>query len=190
MSTLPGLVIGVADLLRHPASQRHITLEVRAPAIDVGDAVVPDGATVVVDGDLESLSDTIVVHATARAPWRAVCRRCLGPADGELVASLTEVFSGRGYEGDDGEEVHPIKGDAIDLGPSVHDALALELPLAPLCREDCGGLCPTCGTDLNVGACDCRTESIDPRWAALDVLREPRAAIGDPGRFDPGPAAR
>ena len=82
MSTLPGLVIGVADLLRHPASRRHITLEVRAPAIDVGDAVVPDGATVVVDGDLESLSDTIVVHATARAPWRAVCRRCLGPAEG------------------------------------------------------------------------------------------------------------
>ena len=148
---------------------------------------MPDGATVVVDGDLESLSDTIVVHATARAPWRAVCRRCLGPADGELVASLTEVFSGRGYEGDDGEEVHPIKGDAIDLGPSVHDALALELPLAPLCREDCGGLCPTCGTDLNVGACDCRTESIDPRWAALDVLREPRRRNRRPGAVRPWP---
>jgi uncharacterized protein len=174
MSTIPGLVIGVADLLRHPASRRPITIDVRSPEIDVGDASVPNGSSVVVEGDLESLAGGIVVHATATAPWRAMCRRCLGPAEGELVASLTEVFSGRGYEGDDGEEVHPIKADAIDLGPSVHDALALELPLAPLCRADCAGLCPTCGTDLNQGRCDCRTESIDPRWAALDVLREPR----------------
>lgn len=174
MSTLPGLVIGVADLLRHPASRRHISVELHAPEIEVGDAVVPAGGEVVVEGDLESLSDAIVAHATARAPWRGVCRRCLGPAEGELTATLTEVFSGRGYEGDDGEEVHPIKGDAIDLGPSVHDALALELPLAPLCRADCAGLCPMCGTDLNQARCECRSESIDPRWAALDVLREPR----------------
>jgi uncharacterized protein len=55
------------------------------------------------------------------------------------------------------------------LRPLVRDALLLELPLAPLCREDCRGLCAHCGADLNDGPCDCAPPR-DPRWDALDVL--------------------
>jgi uncharacterized protein len=54
----------------------------------------------------------------------------------------------------------------------LRDALALELPLNPLCRADCKGYCPRCGADLNAGACDCTDEEIDLRWAELAVLRE------------------
>ena len=185
MTTLPGLVTPVADLLRHPGDRRHITLELRATEIDVGDAAVPDGAQIEIDGDLESLADAIVFTATVRAPWRAVCRRCLGPARGDLVASLREVYAKPGREIASDDDVFPISADSIDLGPAVHDALALELPLAPVCREACAGLCPTCGVDRNHARCSCRVETRDPRWAALDALRVP-----NPARFDPGPGAR
>ena len=46
----------------------------------------------------------------------------------------------------------------------------LELPTKVLCKEDCKGLCPKCGKDLNLGSCDCKTKDIDPRWQALSDL--------------------
>ncbi|HTN80154.1 MAG TPA: DUF177 domain-containing protein [Acidimicrobiales bacterium] len=185
MTTLQGLVTPVTDLLRHPGEQRHIDVEVRATEIDVGDAAVPEGALVEIRGELASVSDAIVFTGTVRAPWRAVCRRCLGPAHGELVAPIREVFARPGREIAADDDVLPISGETIDLGPAVHDALALELPLAPLCREACAGLCPTCGVDRNHARCSCRADTKDPRWSALDALRLPNQA-----RFDPGPAAR
>lgn len=185
MTSVRGLVTPVADLLRHPGDRRHVHFELRASEIDVGDAAVPDGSVVEIDGELEALGDGIVFTATVRAPWRAVCRRCLGPARGEMVTTMSEVFArpGRDIAGED--DVFPISSDSIDLGPAVHDALALELPLAPLCRDACAGLCPMCGVDRNHARCSCRVDRTDPRWAALDALKVP-----NPSRFDQGPSAR
>jgi uncharacterized protein len=69
------------------------------------------------------------------------------------------------------EETYPLLGDHLDLEPLARDAVLLALPLAPLCREDCAGLCPTCGAERAGGACGCDPAPVDPRWAALDVLR-------------------
>ena len=63
-----------------------------------------------------------------------------------------------------------MEKDLVDLAPLVHDAILLDLPLAPLCREDCRGLCPHCGIDRNDASCDCQVP-INPRWATLDELR-------------------
>ena len=64
-----------------------------------------------------------------------------------------------------------IVGDQIDLSRMVKENILLEAPIAPLCRPDCAGLCPTCGTDLNVASCDCVTVEFDPRWEALSQLK-------------------
>ena len=63
------------------------------------------------------------------------------------------------WDADLDEDTYPLEGDQLDLRPLVRDALLLELPLAPLCREDCRGLCAECGADLNLGPCQCR-----PLW--------------------------
>jgi uncharacterized protein len=60
--------------------------------------------------------------------------------------------------------------EAIDLGPLVHEAILGELPMAPLCRDDCQGLCASCGVNRNEEQCSC-VAPLDPRWASLDVLR-------------------
>ena len=65
--------------------------------------------------------------------------------------------------------------------PFTRDAVLLELPLAPLCRPDCAGLCPTCGADLNEGPCACPPAEGDPRWAALDALRSSGSGGTGPG---------
>ena len=86
------------------------------------------------------------------------------------------------------EETYPLRGELLDLQPLIRDALLLELPLAPLCSEDCQGLCPTCGADLNDGPCDCDHAPSDPRWAALDLLKDPGPTPeqSDPGLRRPG----
>ena len=64
----------------------------------------------------------------------------------------------------------PIENGQLDLGPMVRENVLLGAPDAPLCRDDCPGLCPICGTDLQLGPCDCDRTERDDRWAALDQL--------------------
>ncbi|MDD2499121.1 MAG: DUF177 domain-containing protein, partial [Desulfitobacteriaceae bacterium] len=76
------------------------------------------------------------------------------------------------------EEIYFYEGDKIDILPQVLQTILLELPMKVLCREDCKGLCPVCGTNLNIKECRCERESIDPRLAALKNLLNDRTEGG------------
>jgi uncharacterized protein len=65
-----------------------------------------------------------------------------------------------------------VEADRLDLGGWVRDAVAEMVPVTILCREDCAGLCPTCGANLNEAPCDCVVEETDSRWDALKGLAE------------------
>ena len=58
----------------------------------------------------------------------------------------------------------------LDLTEAVRQYALLALPMKPLCRQDCAGLCPTCGRNLNQGGCDCPPQGLDPRWSGLSKL--------------------
>jgi uncharacterized protein len=118
---------------------------------------------------LESLpGNALVAHGTVRATWSGECRRCLGEAHGTVVTDVRELFEA----GSDEEETYGLAGDEIDVEPLVRDAVLLDLPLAPLCREACQGLCPVCGANRNEADCGHEPDTRDPRWAALDELKE------------------
>jgi uncharacterized protein len=166
MSTAAPFRIPVADLLRRPGSARAVQVAgpVSLPAAAGAelDPEVPAAA----DVTLERVSEGIVVRGTITARWRASCSRCLAPLAGALSVHVDELFEPHPLEG----ETYLLDVDVVDLEPLVRDALALELPARPLCRADCAGLCPECGTDRNVSRCECATEELDPRWAALRSL--------------------
>lgn len=96
------------------------------------------------------------------------CSKCLTTYDYPLTVDWHEVFS-RDKQADDEEDtdVHVVSEDEVDLTPYVQEALLLEIPFVPVCREDCQGLCPTCGINRNEASCDCKHEQIDPRLAEL-----------------------
>ena len=73
--------------------------------------------------------------------------------------------------GDDDLETSYYSDDQIDLNELMREQFYLALPMKPLCREDCRGLCPQCGTNLNTGACGCTPTWEDPRFAALKALQ-------------------
>ncbi|MGP8059416.1 MAG: YceD family protein [Acidimicrobiales bacterium] len=171
-------VVHVATLRRVVGTRWH---EVRRGPIDpdrvlvaasVADSTVPEGAEAECDVVLQSFDGGVMVTGTVRAPWSGTCRRCTAPVAGQLAVSVRERYCepGARYGDPDDEEAYPILEDVLDLGPMVREAVALELPLAPLCGEACRGLCPQCGVDRNEESCGCVVPT-DPRWANLDVLR-------------------
>jgi uncharacterized protein len=159
-------VLHVADILRRPGSSRHEVVEAPLERLSVIDTHMPEGSTVVVDVRLESVNEGVVATGTVTAPWEGLCRRCLEPVTGTLQAEVLEVFEAEPTEG----ETQLLDGDRIDLEPVAREAVLLGLPMAPLCAEDCRGLCPTCGADLRDGDCDCAPPAADPRWAGLEGL--------------------
>ncbi len=129
---------------------------------------VPIDSEASVKGRIESFRGGLRFRGVVSSPWRGVCRRCSTPILGVIEAPVNERFSEDA--GPDDDEAYPIDGDFIDLEAMVHDSVLLELPIAPLCRAECQGLCPICGIDRNESSCDCAPER-DNRWATLDALR-------------------
>jgi uncharacterized protein len=98
------------------------------------------------------------------------CFRCLQDAELALQLRLRE-YEATKPEGEE-ERTEYLENDRVDLSAWAHDAIALALPDKILCRPDCAGLCPVCGKDLNVEPHEHVEERADPRWAALEALRE------------------
>lgn len=165
-------LVNVASLKGHPGSSQREHLQGPLDGLAMPDSSVPDGAEVSLDVLVESASGGMVVVGEIEAPWVGECARCLGEAAGVLTSQVRELFA-TADAGADLELSYPYRGDQLDLEPMVRDAVLLELPQVPLCRPDCAGLCPTCGTELNTEACSCGPPLLDERWAALGTLRMP-----------------
>jgi DUF177 domain-containing protein len=131
---------------------------------------VPPDAAVELDVRLESVTEGVYVSGTARAPLAGECVRCLDPLTDEIAVELGELFAYPDSVTDettDEDELPRVVEETVDTQQTVRDAIVLALPLAPLCRPDCPGLCANCGekwADLPPGH---GHETLDPRWAAL-----------------------
>ncbi len=164
---MSSLVLNVADLLRKPGTERPVRLESSIEELGISEDRLPPGP-VVVDARLDVLSDGIVISGSVHATWKGECRRCLSVVGGPLEVPVQEMYQNRVTNPD----AFALEHDHLDLRPMVREALLLDTPVAPLCREDCAGFCPVCGNDRNEQACSCATEVRDERWAALDALRD------------------
>ena len=111
----------------------------------------------------------ILVEGRLAAELPANCVRCLEAILHNLDTTFTELYAFNHSSETEEELIVPEEG-YIDLNPIVREYLQLDTPTNPLCREDCAGLCPTCGVNHNHTECDCTTDAIDPRMAKLKEL--------------------
>ena len=153
---------------------RTVTRTVPAPADIRGELIgALPGSDLVLDLRLESVSEGVLVSGTARVMLTGECARCLDPLTEELEVDIQQLFVYPGNEideDDEDDEIGRLVDDYIDLEPLLRDAVVLALPLAPVCREDCPGLCPDCGARLADVDPGHGHELADPRWAALRVI--------------------
>ena len=173
------LVIDTRELGRRPGSMRKLSRTVPAPA-DLGIDVlsVPEGSDLALELRLEAVMEGVLVSGTARGSLRGECVRCLDPLQREITSDLQELFAypGVGHH-DDEDDLPRMEGDLLDLEPVVRDAVVLALPFQPVCRPDCPGLCPQCGTPLaeDPGHSHAVTDS---RWTALQTMYGSQARPG------------
>lgn len=168
------LVLDTRELGRRPGSMRRLTRPAPAPAgLAVEMVAVPAGAPLQLDLRLESVTEGVLVSGTITAPLVGECSRCLEPITDDVIVDLQELFAYPNSATDETaeqDEVSRLVGSLLDLAPVLRDAVVLALPLVPLCREDCPGLCATCGERLDRLPAGHSHELSDPRWAALAQL--------------------
>jgi len=154
---MSGLRIDVADLLAHPGARR--ACSVAAELDGLATSAVAGAGPLEVDVTLEHIADGIVVRGTVRTRWAADCSVCLRPLTEELVTAVDELFEPKPVDG----ETYRLEGHELDLEQLARDAVVLELPLAPHCKERCeAGLASDTPSD--------EEHNRDPRWAALSEL--------------------
>jgi DUF177 domain-containing protein len=151
------------------ASARSESRIVPAPAeLGSGMVRVPEGADLHLEVLLEDVSDGVLVTATVAAPLAGECARCLDEFASSTRVRFRELFAPEaGGSGDDG---YVLDGDLLDLEPALRDAVVLDLPLSPLCSDDCAGLCSTCGVRLADAGPDHGHPDDGGVWAVLKDL--------------------
>jgi len=163
--------IDLRELGRRAGSLQEVQRSAPAPAGWRVELIgVPEGAEIGLRLRLESVMEGVLVTGEVDVPVEGSCARCLEPIEDTLTLDLQELYAYEGsttVETSEEDEVRRVEGDYLDLEPLVRDAVVLSLPLAPVCTEDCAGLCVDCGQRLDDLPADHHHEVVDARWAGL-----------------------
>ena len=118
-------------------------------------------------GSVTNHSGLLLLDGTLEPKLRAVCGRCGNEFDYTAPAALHAKITDKVADSADEDDFLIMSDYAVDIEELIRTTLVLELPTRFLCREDCKGLCPKCGSDLNAGECGCDLKERDRRWDAL-----------------------
>lgn len=176
MSALDGrapFVLDVRELGRRAGAMLTLAITQPAPA-DLHNPMigVPEGSDVAMNLMAESVIEGVLITGTVEVTIAGSCSRCLEPVTDSLEVDIEELFRYADLDDgneDDDNELPTLDDDLINIEPTLRDAVVLALPLAPVCSEECQGLCPDCGIRL-ADEPGHQHEQLDPRWAALTGL--------------------
>jgi len=180
------VIFNVSTLLREPiGATRTFRLDgepVRVPERDF---------SATADGTLELMMTTrgVLVHARLTVHRPLGCGRCLTTFEQQVELEFDEEFiveidvhTGERLDEISPDDFHVDDHQYLDLSEAVRQYEQATLPLRPICRPDCAGLCPICGQDLNQRTCDCPRDEDGHRWSSLQALGECLRAEEDDGR--------
>jgi uncharacterized protein len=163
----------VRGILADPGQVIPVEEELTLTEVVLGGEHIPFLDSCHVQGTISNLGNEILRfdgQAVTRLEMR--CARCNKPVEVPMQVEISQRFAkeSAGDEDEDEDDTEPITNDHIDLENVIFHEIQLSIPMKVLCSEDCKGLCPICGQDLNEGSCHCETKETDPRWNALKDL--------------------
>jgi uncharacterized protein len=127
------------------------------------------------EGTVSPIEGGFSLDARCAFGGKLECSRCLAAYPFEVDEPFSLVVARRAPGAPDVRElsrgdldVSYFDGDTLDVAPIAEERVQMSIPMKPLCREDCLGLCPRCGKDRNAAPCDCAREESDARWGALE----------------------
>ena len=165
------MLLGLSQIIDRPGASVPFSVSVDLSDLCYG-VSYPVSEPVLAEGNVRNTAGVLVMQGSIATTIHGICDRCASefhrkvefPIDVVLVTKLES-------EENEDEWVFPLEGDSADLDDIVRTVFVLNLDSKLLCKEDCKGLCPKCGKNLNDGPCNCRKE-LDPRFAALKQLLE------------------
>lgn len=165
------MLLGLSQIIDRPGASVPFSVSVDLSDLRYGISY-PVSEPVLAEGSVRNTAGVLVMQGSIATTIHGICDRCASefhrkvafPIDVVLVTKLES-------EENEDEWVFPLEGDSADLDDIVRTVFVLNLDSKLLCKEDCKGLCPQCGRNLNDGPCNCRKE-LDPRFAALKQLLE------------------
>lgn len=165
------ITLDVRDLLGSPGASRRVLVAEPVAGLELPLSRVPADRAIEARLLLENVVEGLLVSGAVRGVMVVDCARCLRALEWQFRLEVRELFTPRAIEGLDG---YLLANGEVDLEPMLRDAVLLAMPYSPLCRTDCPGLCPRCGSDRNEGPCDCGPQ-VDDRWSSLSVLTLPES---------------
>ena len=159
--------IDLHELIRTPGGRLPFRRELDLDRLDVP-AVIGYPEPPVGEGVIGNNADLLTARGSIRARLRCVCDRCAREFDRRVEIPVEAKLAAE-LEDEDDPDYYLLRGDELDIDDLLESFYILNMDQQILCREDCKGLCPRCGADLNEGACGCAKES-DPRLAVLEQL--------------------
>ncbi len=162
--------LDLRDIIQTPDARRSFRLQVDLSDLEFYGRK-PITRPVEAEGSVVNHAGALVLEGTARSVLDLACDRCGKEFSREKAVALDSLVAGA-LEDEENDEILLLDEDGgLDLDEVVSEAFILAMDTKVLCSEDCKGLCPRCGADLNLGPCSCKPET-DPRWAALAQLLE------------------
>lgn len=130
---------------------------------------------VLLEVEMDKSPSQIVLSCEVDSSVRRICDRCVREYDAKVNHSfrMTYLIGAERTSEDENTDIHYLSSDQdkIDLHGDVSELTQLALPMKSLCSENCKGICPKCGKDLNEGPCDCKDDEINPAWEPLLKLK-------------------
>lgn len=160
--------LDLRDILDTPDSEKTFSYEVFLPEMELN-RQFPLAEPLAISGAVRNTAGVLTLSAQVRTNMHWTCDRCAVPFVRERVFSLEAVLA-ESVADEENDEIFLLDQGGIELDDVVIPEFVLDLPMKVLCAEDCRGLCPQCGKNLNEGPCDCSGGEVDPRLASLAEL--------------------
>lgn len=158
--------LNVAEIKKRLVGKKTFAYDLSPEELEIKADELAVIGTVRAEGCISNAGDVLLLEAELSAQVRRTCGRCLKEFTAVTKADVLEKFYPASAENIE-KDAFVYDSDVVDITKPLRESLLLAEPIQALCKEDCKGLCPVCGADLNNGDCGCDRFSVDPRLAAL-----------------------
>ena len=160
----------LSGLLSKKYDELEIDQVVSLPFLERGGEIITFPLPAIIRGKLYKLEDSVIIFSgELETVAETICSRCLKKIEDKFSVAFEEVVYAEGKE-EEYDLILESHGEELDLVNFILNVLQLKLPMKFLCDDDCKGLCPICGTNLNISECDCKHDDIDERLVKLKEL--------------------
>ena len=159
------MVLDVSQLIQNDGAVKELDLSISLNNMFFNGLDIVFTTPFKLKGMVKNIAGTLYLELNADVSFETQCARCLDTVSENLSFEIYEVFSKTPVENDD--EVTVLESGNIDLDDVLEKAFVGVLPISYLCSDDCKGLCPDCGCNLNHETCSCDIDNTDPRLAVL-----------------------